>query len=211
MGNSSLVLILRGQSRGLQRCFCLAQESYSFDLHFFIGGFAHVIDRQGRDGDGGEGFHLDTCLSDRGDRAHDMDGFALKLEFNLNFTEWKLVAEGDEMLRLFGCLDASDACDAEHVAFADLVAADEAERARCELDSSCSLGFASQWGLGGHIHHGRFSFAVDMCELWHGVLAADGDHAAVGLVVVAKIMFLGLASNDVLEKCCQGCVVAAVA
>lgn len=195
----------------MQRLFTLAQEPHSFDAHFFIGSLAHVVDRQGSDGDCGEGFHLDTCLSDCGDGARDVDGFALKFELNLNFTEWKLVTEGDEMLRLLGCLDAGDACDAEYVAFADLVAADEAERARCELDSPYGRGFAPKWRLGGHIHHGGFSFAIDMSELWHGVLAADGDHAAVRLVVVAKIMFLGLASNNVLKKGGQGRVVTTTA
>jgi hypothetical protein len=39
------------------------------NLHPFIEGFAHVVNREGRGGNGNQGFHFDTRLGSRGDRG----------------------------------------------------------------------------------------------------------------------------------------------
>ena len=92
------------------------------DAHGFVGGFAHVVNRQRRHGDGGQGFHFDSgpCrhLAGRGDidGAVTVTGFQ---EFNGNGAKGQGMAEGDQVRRAFGGHDPGKAGDREHVALGD--------------------------------------------------------------------------------------------
>ena len=100
------------------------QQLHVGNRHAPVNGFAHVVDGEQGDLDGGEGFHFDAGGADglyrggAGDAGHAggrVDGAGLKLDGDTG--QRQRVAQGNEVAGFFGGHDAGDAGNAEHVAF----------------------------------------------------------------------------------------------
>src|SRR5579859_4611413 len=89
----------------------------ALDRHNTIDSLAHVVDGQGGDADGGEGFHLDAgAAEDAYGRLQAQDGVALEGEVHDGGGDGEGVAEGDKVAGALGGQDAREAGDFEDVA-----------------------------------------------------------------------------------------------
>ncbi len=81
------------------------------------------------------------------------------------------MAEGEEPARLLRAEDAGHVAHREHVALADLVLADEAERLLADEDAADGHGRPWRGGLVTDVDHSGMALVVDMAEdggLGHG-------------------------------------------
>src|SRR4051812_37150485 len=69
----------------LRGVFCFGKQVNRAYGHGFIDGFAHVVDGEGGDGDGGKRFHFDASLSGDFGRSGDDDAIAGCGDFEIQF------------------------------------------------------------------------------------------------------------------------------
>ena len=84
-------------------------------MHLFINRFAHVINREQRDGDAGERFHFNAGLGDGPCHASYLGGAGRGHDVDLDFAQRQSVTKGNEMRGLFGGLDPGKSRGGEDV------------------------------------------------------------------------------------------------
>jgi hypothetical protein len=115
---------MRFEQRNGYSALGLLDQTHVVNLHFFVHGFAHIVDRKQREGDTNERFHLDSGLPNCLRRAFHLNALVGSDNVDLNFAERQSMAKRDEVRRLFRSLDASDLSSGEHIAFRDLILRD---------------------------------------------------------------------------------------
>ena len=83
----------------------------------FVERLGHVVDGEGGDGGGGEGFHLDAGLRGGGSGGADADSVLYDGGFDVDVSERERVAHGDELGSSLGGLDSGEAGDFKGIAF----------------------------------------------------------------------------------------------
>src|SRR5437870_3207847 len=89
------------------------------NAHSLIHGFAHVVNGEGGDADGGESFHFDAGLGgDFGGGSHDdtIAGFG-DVEIDFAMGQRQRMAERDKLAGLLGGENAGEPRGSENVAF----------------------------------------------------------------------------------------------
>ena len=136
------------------------------DGHLFVHGFAHIVNGERGNGNGGERFHLDA--GSRGDFGGSSDDDAIAFgwngEFHYAMSDGQRVAERNEIAGFFGGHDASEAGGGEDVTLGDFVAFDEVERGGLEMNLATGDGLTELNGFAGNIDHGGFAGGGEMGE-----------------------------------------------
>ncbi len=142
----------------------LFQQRDAVHGHATVHRFAHVINREQGDLHGGEGLHLDAGLADgfcrRGADHRVVGGQHLKL--NRHTGQADRVAQRDQVAGFFGTLDASDAGDAQHVAFFGGARLDQCQRGGQHLNAASRHRNAARAGFAAHVHHVGLALGVEM-------------------------------------------------
>lgn len=92
-----------------------------FDAHLLIDRFAHVVNGQGSDGNGGQRFHFDAGLSGDFRGCCNDDAIAFNSELHFTMSEGQGMAERNEFPGFFGGADSGDAGDGQNVSLGDLI------------------------------------------------------------------------------------------
>src|ERR687897_402118 len=103
------------------------------DDHAAVDRLAHVVDGEARDRAGGHRLHLDTGAVDGLDLRLDLDVVVFDAEVDEHRADQQRVAQGDQIGRALGRLDARHTRDGEHVAFGDRTACHEGRGLRAHL------------------------------------------------------------------------------
>jgi hypothetical protein len=157
------------------------------DAHLLINRFAHVVNREQRDGYTGERFHFHAGLRDRSRSASDFGRVARRDDVDLHLADRQDVTKRNKLCGLFGGLDSGDSRGGKHIPFRDLILGNKIERFALKLDLPLGDRSADAQRFGGDIDHLRAAIMADVRETSHRS-AADGDHLAVRLIIVAKIV-----------------------
>ena len=118
------------------------------DGHNSIDRFAHVVDGQSGDADGGQRLHLDAGAAKDahgGLDAEQIVGVEGEIDVRRVMGQW--MAEGNEVAGALGGHDAGEASDFENVALAEGAVADEGERGRRHADAALARASRSVSGL----------------------------------------------------------------
>ena len=105
-------------------------EMNGFDAHAALDRLDHVVDRQTRDGDGGERLHLDAGRAfDLHRRSHDAAGkLAIRRDVDGDLGQRKRVTKRDQLMRLLRRHDAGNPRRAQHVALLGVARDDQLQR-----------------------------------------------------------------------------------
>jgi len=177
---------------------CLLTQVYIGNLHLFVHCFAHVVDGEQCDGDAGERFHLHSGLRNSACCASYFRAIVCRDNIDLDLAQRQSVAERNELGSLFGALNACDARGRKDVALRDLIICDQVERFALKPDFPRRNRRPRTERFGRDIDHLRSAIRANVREALHDS-AADCDHFAARLVIVAKIVLLRL-SIDHVEK-----------
>jgi len=96
--------------------------------HLFVDCFTHVVNREQRDSDTGQGFHFDAGLRNRPRGATNFRAVAQEVDVDFNLAEWNRVTKRNELRRSLGTLNSGDFGGRHHVPLCDFVFADEFNR-----------------------------------------------------------------------------------
>src|SRR3977135_3698895 len=109
----------------LRQQFYLTNEPDVSDLHLFVDAFAHIVDRQERDADGGERVPLHSSLRDGARGAGHFRRVLRHDNVDLDLAQWNGVTQWNKMHRLLGCLNSSDARGRDDIALGDFISTDK--------------------------------------------------------------------------------------
>ena len=176
--------------------FCFFNQSHVVNFHLFIHRFAHVVNRKQSGGDANERFHLNSGLCNCLRGASYFCALARTDKVDLNFRQRESVAERNELRRLLRSLDPGNARSRKDVPLRYLIVRNQVERltpksnlARCNR-SSLTHRFRR------YVDHSCATVGLNVSESWHSS-AADGNHPAIGLVIVSEIVLFGFALDHV--------------
>ncbi len=161
----------------------LLQQLHIGDSHTPVDGFAHVVDGQQGELDGGQGFHFNAGLTDGFDRrvADDATGFFVCIELNGDPCQGQRMAEWNEIAGLFGRHDAGDARDPKHVALLGRALQNDGQRGRVHEDAALRHRDPVGGGFGGHVDHMGLALGIKMCQ------GGGGGHVVSRSVMVTII------------------------
>src|SRR5215207_8276792 len=112
---------------------CLFPQGDVADDHAAVDRLAHVVDGEARDRAGGHRLHLDAGAVDGLDLRLDLDVVVFDAEVDEHRAYQQWVAQGDQIGRALGGLDARHARDGEHVALGDRTARYEGRGIRAHV------------------------------------------------------------------------------
>ena len=170
----------------------LLQQLHIGDGHAPVDGFAHVINGQQGELDGGQGLHLDAGLADGfdGGVADDAVGFFVGIELNGDPCQSQRVAERNQVAGFFGRHDAGDARDAEHVALFSRALQNNGQRGGMHDDAALCHRDPVSGGFGGHVDHVGLALGVKMCQCGGGGHVVS--RSVMGTIIRAKLYALYL-------------------
>ena len=133
----------------------LFKQLHIGDDHAPVDGFAHVVNGQQSQLDGGQGFHLDAGLADgfNGGTADDAVGLFVGIELNGDPCQRQWMAQRNQIAGFFGRHDAGDARDAEHIALFSRALQNDRQRGRMHDDAALRYRDPVGGGFGSHVDH----------------------------------------------------------
>ncbi len=135
------------------------------DFDAFIEGFGHVVDGEGGDAGGREGFHFDAGLAGGDGKGRDADAGGFDDEFNVDVREGEGVAHRNELAGFLGGEDAGNAGDFEGIALG--VGLEFVDYLTAHFDEGVGAGGALGDGFGGDIDHAGLAGGIVVGEFAH--------------------------------------------
>ena len=123
------------------------------DHHRLVERLQHVVDRERRDGDGGERFHLDAGARRGANARLDRVAVLLARDLDVDVRQRKRMAQRNQIGRALGGDDAGEARGLERIAFLHLPCANRAQRRGAHRDAPARHGLARGLGLVADIDH----------------------------------------------------------
>jgi hypothetical protein len=144
----------------------LFQQLHIGDGHAAVHGFAHVVNGQQGELDGGQGFHFDTGLTDgfHCGATENAVGFFVGIELDGDARQGEWVAQRNQVAGFFGRHDAGDAGNAKHIAFFGGALQNDGQCGRVHDDPALRHGNPVGGGFGSHIDHVGLALGVKMCQ-----------------------------------------------
>ena len=148
----------------------LLEQTHIGDGHASVDRFAHVVNRQQGDLNGGERFHLDAGLSYRFNRRGALDAVAVfrHLKLHGNTGQGQGVTQGDQVTGFFGGLNACNPGNAQHIALLGMTAANQVKCSRQHADATTGNANPTCVGFVGHIDHVGLALGIKVSECGHG-------------------------------------------
>ena len=132
----------------------LFDQANRLDRHRAVYGLAHVVHRQGRHADRGQGLHLDTRPGrDAHERFNAHRVVPRGRQFHLHGVETQRVTERDEVARSLGRHDPSQAGDFQDVPLREGPVPNQGERFGSHPNKAPSAGRSGRDRLGRNVHH----------------------------------------------------------
>jgi len=147
----------------------LRQQADVRNLHPFVEGFAHVIDREGCGSHGDQGFHLNACLSGRHDCGAKFHAILAQASSHINVSQWEWMTKRYPLGGAFRGRDAGDTSDFERAALGVFQATDGADYTWGHFYEGLGYGCAGGYLLGGDVYHLDFAFFAIVREFGHWV------------------------------------------
>ncbi len=170
----------------LSLAFFLAHEVDVFDAEVLVDGFAHVVEGEAGDGDGGEGLHLDAGAGGERSRGRDAQRSGGRaFEVDLDVVEREGVAEGDQLIDSLGGQDACQPRRSQRFALGQVAGEEAVEGVRGGDEVPGREGLAMDRGFLSDIDHACPALGVEVGEggvarwvLRHvGIVGAAGGNA----------------------------------
>ena len=176
--------------------FCFFHQSNVVNFHLFIHRFAHVVDCEQSGGDANERFHLNSGLCNRLRGALHLCTLVRSGDIDLNFRQRQSVAERNEVRRLLRSLDTGNPRSREDISLRYLIVRNQIERlaAKSNLAGGNSSSLTHRFRR--YVDHPCAAVGLDVSESSHSS-ATDGDHPAIGLVIVSEIVLCGFELDHV--------------
>src|SRR4030095_11478638 len=172
------------------------------NLHLFIDRLAHVVNSEQRDGHADQGFHFYSGLCDGLCSTFHFCSFVRRNNVDFNIPERERVTEWNQLRSLFCSLNTGDPRSREDVPLCDLILCDQFKCCSLELNLSTRNRPSLTHRLCRYIDHLRPAVTANVSESLH-LLAADGNHPAIWLVVIPKVVLLRLSIDNVQEELFQ--------
>jgi hypothetical protein len=176
--------------------FCFFNQSHVVNFHLFIHRFAHVVNRQQSGCDANERFHLNSGLCNRLRGALHLRSLVRSDHIDPNFRQWQSMAERNEVCRLLRSLDTGNPRSGEDVSLRYLIGLDQIERLAPEPNLAGGHSSSLTDRFRRYINHPCTTVGLEVSESSHSS-AADGDHLAIGLVIVSEIVLCGFQLDHV--------------
>ena len=132
------------------------------DDHRLVDRLDHVVDRQRRDGDGGERFHLDAGLRRGADARLDVVAACGGGQLDVNARKRERMTERDERGGLLGGHDPGEPRGLQRIAFLHRAGADQPQRLARHRDRSARDRFAVGDRLVADVDHLHAAAAIDV-------------------------------------------------
>jgi len=127
------------------------------DAHLFVYRFAHIVNGQCGDGNGGERFHFDASLGgDPGRRGND-DAVWLNGKLNFAMGEGQGMTKRDEFAGFLGGTNSGNASCGQNISLGDFIFANGADSFGLENDFAASDGVAQNDWFCRNVNHAGFT------------------------------------------------------
>jgi hypothetical protein len=178
---------------------CLAEQPNIANLHFFIDSLAHVVNGEQGDGGADECFHFHSRLRDGLRGTFHLRSFVRRNNIDFNIREREGVAERNQLRSLLCSLNAGDPRSCEDIPLGDLIFCNQFKCCSLELNLSTGNRSSRTHWLRRYVDHLRTTIPADMREALHS-LATDGNHPAIWLIVIPKVVLLRFSIDNVQKE-----------
>src|SRR5437016_8502368 len=137
------------------------------DFHPFIEGFAHVVDCEGRSGNGDQGFHFHARLGGRGDCGLYFHAILAQPCSHINVRQRQWMTKRYRLRGLFRRRDSRDPRHLERIPFGVFQAPDRAHDARLHLHKTPRPRRSCRHRFLRHVYHPHFAFLSVVGEPCH--------------------------------------------
>src|ERR1700756_2996330 len=137
------------------------------DLHAFVEGFAHVVDREGRGRNRHQSFHFHAGLRGRDDRGAKFHAIFTQPRSHINVRQRERMTKRNTLRGAFCSGDSGDARDFQGIALGILEAAHGGDYAGLHFYEGVGFGGARGHLLGGDVDHLHFAAGAVVGEFRH--------------------------------------------
>src|SRR5712664_289707 len=145
----------------------LLGENGILDFHTFVEGFAHVVDCEGRGGNGDQGFHFHARLGGRGHRGSHFPAILAQPSGHINLRQRQWMTKRYPFRGLFCGRDSRDPRHFQRIPFRVFQPPDRAHDARLHFHKTPRRRRACRHRFLRHVDHSNFAFRSVMRKLCH--------------------------------------------
>ena len=151
----------------------LLEQSHARDHHATVCRFAHIVDGEQGDLDGGQRFHFNTggahsfCRNPADNVRRLMYGGAYTFQLHCEVRQGQGMAQRNQGASLFGTLNAGNAGNAQHVALFGRSALDQGQGGGLHVNTAFGNRDAMTGVFGGDVHHVGLALLIEVGERAH--------------------------------------------